>query len=231
MTCRSGAESGACVATHPPLDRPPSLHRLRRRCHSALFEASQVLQPSDFSSACMSIVRLLPSWAGPVCSPDTDATLHPALRPAHRLIGLDSIRAAKVTTHSAISLVHESAAGHSHVHARVSNSATCVERFQRGRAASLSCRSALLRTSLPCTAAARFVEQPVDRTAGHALLAGNGSRPQALLGQLGPHEVSVVALLRTAVSVLISATCGRRCRDTKRRGASGPPHPLCRPAR
>ena len=34
--------SGACVATHPPLDRPPSLHRLRRRCHSALFEASQV---------------------------------------------------------------------------------------------------------------------------------------------------------------------------------------------
>src|SRR5262245_5815186 len=30
------------------------------------------MQPSDFSSAYMPIVRLLPSWAGPVCWPDTD---------------------------------------------------------------------------------------------------------------------------------------------------------------
>src|SRR5262245_16251760 len=30
------------------------------------------MQPSDFSSACMPIVRLLPSWAGPECWPDTD---------------------------------------------------------------------------------------------------------------------------------------------------------------
>jgi hypothetical protein len=30
------------------------------------------MQPSDFSSACMPIVRLLPSWAGPACAPDTD---------------------------------------------------------------------------------------------------------------------------------------------------------------
>ena len=35
--------SGACVAACPSFDRPPSLHRLRRRCHSALFEASSVL--------------------------------------------------------------------------------------------------------------------------------------------------------------------------------------------
>jgi hypothetical protein len=40
------------------------------------------------------------------------------------------------------------------VHARVSNSATGVARFQRGRATSLSCRSAPLRTSPPCTTAA-----------------------------------------------------------------------------
>jgi hypothetical protein len=30
------------------------------------------MQPSDFSSACMPIVRLLPSWVGPVCWPDAD---------------------------------------------------------------------------------------------------------------------------------------------------------------
>jgi len=56
VTCRSGAESGACVATHPPLDRPPSLHRLRRRCHSALFEASQVQcsRPTSHPRACPS---------------------------------------------------------------------------------------------------------------------------------------------------------------------------------
>ena len=30
------------------------------------------MQPSDFSSACMPIVRLLPSWAGPESWPDTD---------------------------------------------------------------------------------------------------------------------------------------------------------------
>src|SRR5262249_10441665 len=30
------------------------------------------MQPSDFSSAYMPIVRLLPSWAGPECWPDTD---------------------------------------------------------------------------------------------------------------------------------------------------------------
>src|SRR5262249_43150390 len=30
------------------------------------------MRPSDFSSACMPIVRLLPSWAGPECWPDTD---------------------------------------------------------------------------------------------------------------------------------------------------------------
>ena len=30
------------------------------------------MQPSDFSSACVPIVRLLPSWAGPACWPDTD---------------------------------------------------------------------------------------------------------------------------------------------------------------
>jgi len=52
----SGAGSGACVATHPPLDRPPSLHRLRRRCHSALFDASQVLcsRPTPHLRACPS---------------------------------------------------------------------------------------------------------------------------------------------------------------------------------
>jgi hypothetical protein len=30
------------------------------------------MQPSDFSSAYMPIVRLSPSWAGPACVPDTD---------------------------------------------------------------------------------------------------------------------------------------------------------------
>ena len=33
------------------------------------------MQPSDFSSACVPIVRLLPSWAGPECWPDTDRDL------------------------------------------------------------------------------------------------------------------------------------------------------------
>src|SRR5262245_48105779 len=31
------------IAAHPPLDRPPSPHHLRPRCHPALFEASHVL--------------------------------------------------------------------------------------------------------------------------------------------------------------------------------------------
>jgi hypothetical protein len=44
------------VAAHPPLDRPPSLHHLRRRCHSALFEASSVLcsRPTPHPRACSS---------------------------------------------------------------------------------------------------------------------------------------------------------------------------------
>src|SRR5262249_27491162 len=63
----SGAESGACVATRPPLDRPPSLHRLRRRCHSALFEASQVPcgRPTSHPRACPSFGSCL---HGPVRS-------------------------------------------------------------------------------------------------------------------------------------------------------------------
>jgi hypothetical protein len=40
----SGAGSGACVAARLPSDRPPSLHHLRRRSGSALFEASSVLR-------------------------------------------------------------------------------------------------------------------------------------------------------------------------------------------
>ena len=46
----------ALQLTLPSLDRPPSLHRLRRRCHSALFEASQVLcsRPTSHPRACPS---------------------------------------------------------------------------------------------------------------------------------------------------------------------------------
>jgi hypothetical protein len=44
------------VAAHPPLDRRPSLHHLRRRCHSELFEASSVLcsRPTPHPRACSS---------------------------------------------------------------------------------------------------------------------------------------------------------------------------------
>jgi hypothetical protein len=57
------------------------------------------------------------------------------------------------------------------VHARVSNSATCVARFQRGRATSLSCRSAPLRTSPPCTTA--------------AVLGGTANRPARRAKRIG----------------------------------------------
>jgi hypothetical protein len=60
--------SGACVATYPPLDRsafpppspPPMLLGIVRGFLGTM-------RPSDSSSACVPIVRLLPSWAGPAC--------------------------------------------------------------------------------------------------------------------------------------------------------------------
>ena len=52
-------------AAFPPPSRPPTLLGIVRGI-------TGTMQPSDFSSACMPIVRLLPSWADPVCWPDTD---------------------------------------------------------------------------------------------------------------------------------------------------------------
>jgi len=68
--------SGACVATCPPFDRPPSLHRLRHRCHSALFEASQVLcsRPTPHPRACPSFGCCL---HGPVRRVDRTRTRSP----------------------------------------------------------------------------------------------------------------------------------------------------------
>jgi len=94
------------------------------------------------------------------CTPNSWRAF-PALRPAHRLIGLDRIGAAKVTTHGAISLVHEPAAGHS-LCTLGSLIRRRVSRDSREAGLRASCRSAPLRTSPPCTAAARFFEQPVD---------------------------------------------------------------------
>jgi hypothetical protein len=52
-------------AAFPPPSPPPMLLGIVRGFLGTM-------QPSDSSSACMPIVRLLPSWAGPACSPDTN---------------------------------------------------------------------------------------------------------------------------------------------------------------
>src|SRR5262245_56899338 len=52
-------------AAVPPPSPPPILFGFVRGFIGTM-------QPSDFSSAYMPIVRLLPSWAGPECWPDTD---------------------------------------------------------------------------------------------------------------------------------------------------------------
>ena len=62
MRCNSPSPRPA--AFPPPSPPPMSLGIVRG--------FTGTMQPSDFSSACMPIVRLLPSWAGPACVPDTD---------------------------------------------------------------------------------------------------------------------------------------------------------------
>ena len=62
MRCNSPSPRPA--AFPPPSPPPMSLGIVRGFIGT--------MQPSDFSSACMPIVRLLPSWAGPECWPDTE---------------------------------------------------------------------------------------------------------------------------------------------------------------
>jgi hypothetical protein len=62
MRCNSPSPRPA--AFPPPSPPPMSLGIVRG--------FTGTMQPSDFSSACMPIVRLLPSWAGPACGPETD---------------------------------------------------------------------------------------------------------------------------------------------------------------
>src|SRR5262245_17826351 len=62
MRCNS--PSPRLAAFPPPSPPPMSLGIVRGFIVT--------MQPSDFSSACMPIVRLLPSWAGPECWSDTD---------------------------------------------------------------------------------------------------------------------------------------------------------------
>src|SRR5262245_16780963 len=62
MRCNSPSPRPAAV---PPPSPPP-------RPFGFVRGFIGTMQPSDFSSAYMPIVRLLPSWAGPDCWPDTD---------------------------------------------------------------------------------------------------------------------------------------------------------------
>ncbi len=58
--------SGTCVAACPSFDRPPSLPRLRHRCHSALFEVSSVLcsRPTPHAFRPGFAPSSFPDWPG-----------------------------------------------------------------------------------------------------------------------------------------------------------------------
>src|SRR5262249_25984484 len=58
------------------------------------------MQPSDFSSVYMPIVRLLPSWAGPVCWPDTDEISQVPPKGLHHVhIGSPTARGSSSASH------------------------------------------------------------------------------------------------------------------------------------
>ena len=61
---RRSSPSPQPAAFPPPSPPPMSLGIVRG--------FTGTMQPSNSSSACMPIVRLWPSWAGPTCQPDTD---------------------------------------------------------------------------------------------------------------------------------------------------------------
>src|SRR5262245_28407687 len=63
---------------------------------------SGTMQPSDFSSACMPIVRLLPSWAGPECCPDTDEISQVPTKGRHHVhMGSTTARGSSSASHCA----------------------------------------------------------------------------------------------------------------------------------
>jgi len=58
------------------------------------------MQPSDSSSACVPIVRLLPSWAGPECWPDTDEISQVPTKGRHHVhMGSSTARGSSSASH------------------------------------------------------------------------------------------------------------------------------------